>query len=386
MRGRKPLALIAVAVAAGWLASCSSAPAPKPQRSKEYFSEAVYGKASPRVVEAGQAVPKGGGRFMIGQPYRVAGKTYIPRDNPDYEATGLASWYGEAFHGRQTANGEIYDIAGLTAAHPTMPLPSYARVTNLTNGRSLVVRVNDRGPFHRNRVIDVSKAAADMLGFRAAGTAKVHVEYVGPADMDGLDHNKLLASYREGGGSDFGTRWSAPVMVAAAPAPTPRLRPAPVNAYQPAVPAGDPMLIAPAGLSGADPLAPLIMRTSFANGYAPVPEVTPAHAAIAALSRGGAPSVDLQDALDRAAARKAREIGIAPAGTIVVQVGAFSDPANASRAAQAFGRFGTAEQREDRSGNRVLTVVRVALDPSVAPETVISAAAEQGLRGAFVVR
>ncbi len=104
-----------------------------------------YGSASPRVVEYGQEVPKGGGRDHIGRPYRVAGRWYTPRDNPEYSAVGAASWYGDAFHGRKTANGEIYDKYSYTAAHPTMPLPSYARVTNLSNNRSMIVRVNDRG-------------------------------------------------------------------------------------------------------------------------------------------------------------------------------------------------------------------------------------------------
>ena len=141
-------------------------------------------------------VPKGGGHYMVGKPYRVAGRTYIPRDNPRYSKVGLASWYGSAFHGRLTANGEVYDVNGLTAAHPTLPLPSYVRVTNLENGRSLVVRVNDRGPFAHNRLIDVSSRVADMLGFKQQGTAKVRVDYVGPARMDGRDERMLLASYR----------------------------------------------------------------------------------------------------------------------------------------------------------------------------------------------
>ncbi len=92
----------------------------------------------------------------------------------------MASWYGDAFHGRRTANGEVYDMRSLTAAHPTMPLPSYARVTNLSNGYSVIVRVNDRGPYHGGRVMDVSSRVADVLDFKSTGTAKIKVEYVGP--------------------------------------------------------------------------------------------------------------------------------------------------------------------------------------------------------------
>ena len=99
-----------------------------------------------RVVPLGQPVPKGGGVYQIGKPYEVAGLSFTPREDPGYDRVGTASWYGELFQGRRTANGEIYDMDRLSAAHPTLPLPGYARVTNLNNGRSIVVRVNDRGP------------------------------------------------------------------------------------------------------------------------------------------------------------------------------------------------------------------------------------------------
>ena len=111
----------------------------------------------------------------------------------------MASWYGDAFHGRRTANGEVYDMRSLTAAHPTMPLPSYARVTNLGNGYSMIVRVNDRGPYHAGRIMDVSSRVADMLDFKGAGTAKVKVEYVGPAPLAGTDDSTLVASLRTDG-------------------------------------------------------------------------------------------------------------------------------------------------------------------------------------------
>ena len=145
----------------------------------------------------GDPVPKGGGSYHIGAPYTVAGRTYYPQDNPNYQATGLASWYGDDFHGRLTANREVFDHNGISAAHPTMPLPSYARVTNLSNGRSLIVRVNDRGPYHGNRIIDVSTRAADLLGFRTSGTAWVKVEYVGRAPLEGSDDRLLAATFRQ---------------------------------------------------------------------------------------------------------------------------------------------------------------------------------------------
>jgi len=151
------------------------------------------------MIADGQPVPRGGGQYLVGHPYRIAGRTYVPSENPGYSAVGLASWYGDAFHGRRTANGEVYDKNGLTAAHPTMPLPSYARVTNLHNGYSVIVRVNDRGPYHGGRVMDVSSRVADVLDFKGTGTAKIKVEYVGRAPMEGSDDNTLLASLRTDG-------------------------------------------------------------------------------------------------------------------------------------------------------------------------------------------
>jgi rare lipoprotein A len=158
-----------------------------------------YGvSSSPRVVAMGEPVPKGGGTYRVGKPYTVAGRVYVPEEDPNYRAEGLASWYGDAFHGRLTANGEVFDMLSLTAAHPTLPIPSYARVTNLSNGKSLIVRVNDRGPFHGNRVIDVSNRASELLEFKGKGIARVRVEYVGRAPLEGSDDRQLVATLRTG--------------------------------------------------------------------------------------------------------------------------------------------------------------------------------------------
>ena len=158
-----------------------------------------YGvSSSPRVVGFGEPVPKGGGTYRVGKPYTVAGREYVPEENTSYRAEGLASWYGDDFHGRLTANGEVFDMTSLTAAHPTLPMPSYARVTNLGNGKSLIVRVNDRGPYHGNRVIDVSNRAAQLLDFKGNGIAKVRVEYVGRAPLEGSDDRQLVATLRTG--------------------------------------------------------------------------------------------------------------------------------------------------------------------------------------------
>jgi len=131
--------------------------------------------APPRVADA-----DGGntevGPYKVGSPYQIEGIWYYPSEDYSYSEEGIASWYGQDFHGKRTANGERYDMNALTAAHPTLPLPSMVKVTNLDNGRVLAVRVNDRGPFHSKRIIDLSRRAAQMLGLYETGTARVRVE------------------------------------------------------------------------------------------------------------------------------------------------------------------------------------------------------------------
>lgn len=116
------------------------------------------------------------GYFKVGTPYRIEGRKYYPKENYDLVETGMASWYGPNFHGKMTANGEIFNQNELTAAHRTLQIPSIARVTNLRNGRSIVVRINDRGPYSKGRVLDLSKRSAEMLGFKNQGTTKVRIE------------------------------------------------------------------------------------------------------------------------------------------------------------------------------------------------------------------
>lgn len=138
----------------------------------------------------------------VGKPYSIGGRWYIPRHDPNYNDVGMASWYGPDFDGKRTANGEIYNMMRLTAAHPTLPMPSYVSVTNMSNGRTIVVRVNDRGPFARGRIIDLSKRAAQLLGYTGHGTARVRVTYVGPAPMgsdDSFEQNFLAEQSWYGG-------------------------------------------------------------------------------------------------------------------------------------------------------------------------------------------
>jgi rare lipoprotein A len=131
--------------------------------------------------EAGDT--RAGGVYKVGQPYEVNGNWYYPQEDPLYDETGIASWYGAQFQGRRTANGEIFDRKLVTAAHKTLPMPSTVRVTNLENGRSLVARVNDRGPFKPGRIIDMSEQASELLGFKAKGMTRVRVQFIGIADL-----------------------------------------------------------------------------------------------------------------------------------------------------------------------------------------------------------
>lgn len=184
------------------------------------------------------------GPYKIGKPYQVGGVWYYPRADYDYDESGIASWYGPGFHGKQTANGETYDENDLTAAHKTLPMPSLVRVTNLENGRALVVRLNDRGPFANNRIIDLSRRSAQLLGFEQQGTAKVRVQIL-------KDESMMLAAQASARGGDT-----------IGPAPD-------------AAPAGTVMAEALPGSSGQQPVAPTVQpqpqQTSIGGAQVPQP-------------------------------------------------------------------------------------------------------------------
>ncbi len=118
------------------------------------------------------------GHFKIGNPYKIFGVSYVPQNYESFEEEGTASWYGSEFHGKKTANGEIYNLDDITAAHPTLPLPSLIKITNLQNNKTATVRVNDRGPFAKNRIIDVSEKTAEILDFKHKGTTKVKIQFL----------------------------------------------------------------------------------------------------------------------------------------------------------------------------------------------------------------
>lgn len=147
----------------------------------------------PAPVDAQPQVPAGG-VYKVGNPYQIEGVWYYPRVDYDYDETGIASWYGPGFHKRLTANGETYNENELTAAHKTLPMPSLVRVTNLENGRSIVVRINDRGPFVAGRVIDMSRRGAQLLGFEQQGTAKVRVQIL-------ADESRAIAAAAQNAGN-----------------------------------------------------------------------------------------------------------------------------------------------------------------------------------------
>ncbi len=176
-------------LAACWLAGCATQ-GPAPSQGSREDAETPSASAPPSAP---------GADYKVGQPYEVAGKTYVPEVDYQYDETGIASWYGRKFHGSATANGEIYDMSALTAAHKTLPLPSIVKVTNLENGRRVRLRVNDRGPFKKGRIIDLSRRAADLLGMRKTGTARVRVQ------IDAEASRELRRALEEGRSPDLRT-------------------------------------------------------------------------------------------------------------------------------------------------------------------------------------
>nr|WP_234804189.1 septal ring lytic transglycosylase RlpA family protein [Ensifer adhaerens] len=187
-------------------------------RMKAYSPATLHRVDASVRVASGKKASRRAGQYVVGKPYVVKGKRYYPKEEPSYDRSGVASWYGRVFQGRRTANGETYDAGRLSAAHPTLPLPSYVRVTNLENGSSLILRVNDRGPYHKGRTIDVSSKAADMLDLKRRGTASVRVQYVGRAALGGDDMAFLMSSLLRKDQGLPGTKRPIGVQVAGNPA------------------------------------------------------------------------------------------------------------------------------------------------------------------------
>lgn len=340
--------LSGIVLLAGALGACSSF------STNPLFSEEDYGVvSSPRVVARGN-IPTGGGYEQIGTPYVIAGQTYVPREDPNYSEVGYASWYGYNFHGRLTANGEIYDMNRLSAAHTTLPLPSYVRVTNLENGASVVVRVNDRGPFHGDRIIDLSAAAAEMLSMTNAGIAQVQVDYIGRASLDGNDNRMLASTYQAP---------DARRAVSVAYDPSTRTLSTRTglglfnrNADQTAA-----AVYQPTGLiGGQDPVGALLDQ---AQTYAALPTLTAAQHAAELAANGNL---------------------IVGDGPVVVQIGVFRIQDNANSVAVALTEFGTVTVTALAGLTETLWSVRVATD-AARQQAAIDTAAAAGATGAYAI-
>lgn len=303
------------------------------------FTSSEYGVAvSPRVTMDPNP-PRGGGRYQIGKPYTVRGKVYTPQHDPNYRAAGTASWYGSDFHGRRTANGEIFSANAITAAHPTLPLPSYVRVTNTDNGRSLIVRVNDRGPYVSGRVIDLSHRAAEMLGYVNKGSTNVKVEYAGQAPLEGDDTRQLVASY------------SGPANYA--PGRT---------------------QVASAGESNRSLVG---MTTNFIGSLFSYADTTPQDADIAINSAHAAANAMASGSNDLAAWAASVD---ADNRAIKLGLGAYADPANAAHLAQEFALLGSVKEEAMSIDGRSATQLTLTyLKPGVAKEDVLALARELGL-------
>ena len=324
-----------------------------------------------RVVPLGQPVPKGGGVYQIGKPYQVGDLTYTPREDPNYDRVGNASWYGEMFHGRRTANGEIYDMDSLSAAHPTLPLPVYARVTNLNNGRTIVVRINDRGPYARDRIIDLSRRSAELLGFRDNGTATVRVKYLGRAPLNGDDsyERKYLASqsWMRVAGNGKSSKGVAVAVSSTLPAENPE------NLVRPWKQAA-PRETAPPDQAGSADVAAQSWKATTKAVAAPAPAAVPP-AATAALpapqSTGSIPPVSKPKA---------------QTGGAVIQAGSFKNKENADKARTTLAALGSVEVTPIDVGGNVYYRVRVGpFSPTSATKTALAKVKGAGFQGAKII-
>lgn len=326
-----------------------------PHVSRSAFTEKEFGvKVSPRVTNA-KNPPKGGGRYLVGKPYKVRGETYTPQANPiGYVASGSASWYGQDFHGRRTANGEIFSANGISCASPVLPLPSYVRVTNLENGRSVVCRVNDRGPYLHGRVMDLSYRTAEILGYANKGVGKIEVQYIGPAPLNGDDTRMLLASV------DRPTRMEQETTrFAMLDTPVVATSSARVNLAE----------IDPgAGGDRPDLLGDIIELFGYADPAAADAAITGAHAAATAMATR---SVALEQWTESVDEEKR---------SIRLELGVFTDAAVADSVAQSFALIGAVDEEPVRvPGADATRLVLTHLRPGVGRADVMARAEELGL-------
>lgn len=288
------------------------------------------------------------GTYKVGQPYKIDGVTYTPRETFNLTETGTASWYGPGFHGKSTANGERYDQADRTAAHRTLQMPAIVRVTNLENGRSTVVRVNDRGPFARSRVIDLSRTAAEEIDMVGKGTARVRIDQL---EAESLAVKDVALS---GGGPAEQQQAVAQLASGSRAAPTPP----PAAPVQP-----------PAPVPAAAP-PPVVMQASYTPPPAPAP--APAQTVYTTPPRNipfGAPRSASGDVPPTIASLAATTSTAAPSSQLsgfFVQVGAFSTHENAERQRNAVRSYGNPEVSQVSANGR--DVYRVRLGPYTTPD------------------
>jgi rare lipoprotein A len=338
---------------------------------RDAFTSKEYGVAvSPRVTRNPNP-PKGGGRQLVGKPYTVRGKVYTPTADPrGYAASGTASWYGSDFHGRRTANGEIFSANAITGAHPTLPLPSYVRVTNVDNGRSVMVRVNDRGPYIHGRIMDLSHRAADILGYVNRGMGNVQVSYVGPAPLNGDDTRMLLASVNRPTPMEQGqTRFAmvapqqqlAPFERSTAPdVAVRRVSQAEVHPAGPAPSRGD--------YSSNDLAEDFLGLFSYTDAQAAGAAIDGAHAAVTAMASRDMGLRDWAAAVD------------VDARAIRLQLGVFGDSQNAARVASAVALLAAVDEEQVALGGRTATRLTVTqLKPGVSRGDLLKLTQELGL-------
>ena len=307
------------------------------------------------------SAPPSQGGYKVGKPYQVSGIWYVPQEQPNYDVTGIASWYGDAFHMKPTANGELFDMNRVSAAHTTLPLPSMVEVTNLDNGRRMIVRVNDRGPFVDNRVIDLSREAARQLGMDRAGLAKVRVRYVGPAPLLGPDGGVRYANAK----------------------PLPTRVPAPAYPTRMPSPGADPVM----ELASA---APRAAASSYSTATTAVPMTAPAPAAIGSqalppITGAAISSAPIGSPYVPPAAAPA--LAASTASPLRIQAGAFSSQANARLAVSQLSRAGQATiEPTQRDGMTLYRVVLAAPADEAAAYALRDRVAEIGFTDAVVVQ
>ncbi|HEY9013068.1 MAG TPA: septal ring lytic transglycosylase RlpA family protein [Devosia sp.] len=350
------------ALAAPMLAACSGGGNIGPKLKRSAFTSSEYGVAvSPRVTRKANP-PKGGGRYLVGKPYTVRGQVYTPQENPQgYADAGQASWYGADFHGRRTANGEIFSANAITGAHPTLPLPSYVRVTNTDNGRSVVVRVNDRGPYIHGRIMDLSYRAAEILGYANRGTGNIAVSYIGPAPLNGDDTRMLMASINKPTRMEqqLGAGMSETRLAMVEPQQSaPTLDAAAAAEYK--------------GQSRGSYSSSDLAQDFFGLfGYAATEEeaaINSAHAATMAMATRSTALQDWVASVDE----DARDIKL--------QLGIFRDGIRAVEVAEAFAVFGAVDEGQIAIGDHAETRLTLTkLKPGVARADVLSLAQELGL-------